>query len=283
MSPIGKIFLLINFGLAFGFLVWASTAVSTTAKWKSQYDAEVAAHAATREATQSELSDLQISLTNERDAKDARSSERDQAAAESARNREELDAAKRANEQLRADIAKISETLDGYNQTIQALQASKDAAIAEVRQLENERDSASQTADDSEQARADAEEALREAQALVAKLERDLNNAGKSLASAEATIATAVAQGFDATSIGQPDINARVLQVDTSVAPGLVSLNVGKASGVTRGMTFQVFNGATYKGFVRVENVHDSMCSALIVAQVEGSAIGQGDSAATNL
>jgi hypothetical protein len=48
-------------------------------------------------------------------------------------------------------------------------------------------------------------------------------------------------------------------------------------------MTFQIYNGSRYKGFVRVENVHNDMCSALIMGQVEGASIGQGDSAATNL
>ena len=283
MSPIGKIFLLVNFGLAFGFLFWASTAVSANAKWKDQYEAEVAARAADAEAAASELSTLQLNLTNERDAKDARSSERDQAQAEASRNREELDAAKRANEQLRADIAAISETLDGYNQTIASLQTAKDGAVEEARELERERNAANQAADDAEQARADAEEALRTAQAKIAQLEKTLTTARAQLASAESKIAIAVAQGFDSSGGGQPDINAQVLQVDTSITPGLVALNRGSAHGVKRGMTFQIYNGSSYKGYVRVENVQDNFCSALIEGMVDGSSIGQGDSAATNL
>ena len=283
MSPIGKIFLLVNFGLAFGFLFWASTAVSANAKWKDQYEAEVAARAADAEAAASELSTLQLNLTNERDAKDARSSERDQAQAEASRNREELDAAKRANEQLRADIAAIRETLDGYNQTIASLQTAKDGAVEEARELERERNAANQAADDAEQARADAEEALRTAQAKIAQLEKTLTTARAQLASAESKIAIAVAQGFDSSGGGQPDINAQVLQVDTSITPGLVALNRGSAHGVKRGMTFQIYNGSSYKGYVRVENVQDNFCSALIEGMVDGSSIGQGDSAATNL
>ena len=282
MSPIGKIFLLINFGLAFGFLFWASTAVSTNAKWKSQFEAEKTAHEATQAELQGNLSGLQIDLTNERDAKDARTSERDQAMAESSRNREELDAEKRANDQLRADIAKIQATLEGYNQTIQSLTSQKDAAIAEARDLERERDAANQGSDASEQARADAEEALREAEATIAQLERQLSGAKTQIAGLDGKLQVAISNGFDVSG-GQPDIDARVLQVDTSVAPGLVALNVGSNAGVKRGMTFQVFNGAAYKGYVRVENVHDNMCSALIMGLVDGAAIGQGDSASTNL
>lgn len=282
MSSIGKIFLLINFGLAFGFLFWASTAVATNAKWKDQYEAEVTAHQATESSLQEELSGLQIDLNNERDAKDARSSERDQATAEATRNREELDAAKRANEQLRADIAAIKESLDGYLQQNQALEAAKDAAVAEARQLTSERDAASQASDDAEQARRDAEEALREAQAQIASLERNVTSLRGEVSTLDAKVQAAVSRGYT-TDGAQVDIDARVLNVDTSITPGLVALNVGSAQGVQRGMTFQIYSGADYKGYVRVENVRETMCSALIQAQVEGATISQGDSASTNL
>lgn len=285
MSPIGKIFLLVNFGLAFAFLGWASTAAATNAKWKAQHDEAVAARTQAEEALNAKLSDLNLNLTNERDAKDARMSERDQAQAEASRMREELDAEKRANEQLRADVAKIRETLGSYDQTIQSVQAAKDAAVAEARDLERERDAANQTAEEAQKARADAEEGLREAQAQIANLEKSLTSTQTQLASTEAQLESVAAVYNVNLSefVGQPDIEARVLQVDTSVAPGLVALNVGSAAGVKRGMTFQIYNGANYKGYVRVENVHNDMCSALIVAQVDGVTIGQGDSAATNL
>jgi chromosome segregation ATPase len=285
MSPIGKIFLLINFGLAFGFLFWASTAVSANAKWKAKHDEVVAERTKAEEALKSEISNLNLSLTNERDAKDARMSERDQAQAEASRQRQELDAERRANEQLRGDIAAIKETLASYDQSIQALQAAKDAAIAEARGLERERDEAKQSAEQAEQARADAQEALAQAQAQIAELEKSLTSAQTALASTEAQLESVAAVYNVNLSefVGQPDIEGRVLQVDRSVEPGLVALNVGSSSGVKRGMTFQIFNGGTYKGYVRVENVHNDMSSALIMGQVEGAQIAQGDSAATNL
>lgn len=284
MSPIGKIFLLINFGLAFGFLFWASTAVSTSAQWKTKYDDEVAAHSATRQEAEDTSSQLQIDLNNERTAKEQRSVERDQAVAEASRNREDLDAEKRANEQLRADIAAIKETLDNYNSTIDNLNSSKDAAVADAREKERERDSAQDAAQSAQDAQRDAEEALASAQRQIADLEAALNSANGEVAKLQTQVQTIVdTTGISiADIIAQPDINGRVLQVDTSIAPGLVALNVGSAAGVKRGMTFEIFNGRTYKGQVRVENVHENMCSALILG-TPTAAIGQGDSAATNL
>jgi cell shape-determining protein MreC len=284
MSPIGKIFLLINFGLAFGFLFWASTAVSTNAQWKKQFDDEAVAHAATRTELENQLSEMQVQLNNEKSAKEARTVERDQFQAEASRNREDLDSEKRANEQLRADVAKISETLDGYNTTIQNLEAAKDAAVADSRDKERERDEALDTAQAAQGAQRDAEDGLRQAQAAIAALETELTSSNKEVAKLDSQVQTLVAR-FNVSLAeieAQPDIEGRVLQVDTSIQPGLVALNVGSNSGVKRGMTFEIFSGRDYKGQVKVENVRENMCSALIVGNPRMT-IGQGDSAATNL
>ena len=115
-------------------------------------------------------------------------------------------------------------------------------------------------------------------------LETDLTSSNKEVAKLDAQVQTLLAR-FNVTLAeitAQPDIEGRVLQVDTSIEPGLVALNVGSAAGVKRGMTFEIFNGRDYKGRVKVENVRDNMCSALILGTPR-MAIGQGDSAATNL
>ena len=89
-------------------------------------------------------------------------------------------------------------------------------------------------------------------------------------------------QGFTETVPTKP-INGRVLQVNFDLKPGLVALNVGAEAGVTRGMTFQIYSGSTWKGQVRVENVQPGMSSALILDMKQGETINQGDSAATIL
>lgn len=284
MSSIGKIFVILNFGLAFGFLFWASTAVSTNAEWKSQFDAEVAAHAETRAALTSEATDLQAQLNSERSAKESRAAERDAAQGDVTRLTEELATAQRGNDQLRGDLSAIRETLDGYNQTIQALEASKDAAVADARERERQANAASDAQSAAESAQRDAEEALANVERKVADLQAALKSQADKLASTEASLDTVVAlTGVKLSDLkAQPDIEARVLQVDYSLEPGLVALNVGSAAGVKRGMTFQIFNGTTYKGVVKVENVHEDMCSALVTGST-GAVIGQGDSAATRL
>ena len=62
-----------------------------------------------------------------------------------------------------------------------------------------------------------------------------------------------------------------------------VAVNVGSVQGVKRGYTFEIFDGATYKGQVRIEFVHGDMASGLITRTVPGQSIRQGDGATTRL
>ena len=47
--------------------------------------------------------------------------------------------------------------------------------------------------------------------------------------------------------------------------------------------TFQLYEGNKFKGTARVEFVHDTMCSAILLNVVEGAVIRQGDNASTQL
>lgn len=285
MSSIGKIFLLLNFLLAGVFLGFASTALGESAQWKQRHDEAVAAAEAEKAALEDEASQLTTQLNAERTAKDGFRVERDDEKARADRNQEDLDAAKRANEDLRGSIAQIQETLDSYNTTISNLEAAKDAAVAEARQMERERNEADDARQEAVTAQRDAEEALRSANGQIANLERSLNQAQDQLAAVETKLQTLVAvTGASYDDIqAQPAIDARVLKVDFSLEPGLVALNVGTNQGVKTGYVFEVYDGATYKGQVRVESVHSDMCSALVTRPVPGTRISQGDSAATRL
>ena len=82
---------------------------------------------------------------------------------------------------------------------------------------------------------------------------------------------------------GMPLINGVVIEALYDVEPGLVAINKGTADNVKRGYTFDIYNGADYKGRVRVENVRENSCTAIVTQPVDGKRIGQGDKAATRL
>ncbi|MCX7935797.1 MAG: hypothetical protein N3A66_11140, partial [Planctomycetota bacterium] len=71
----------------------------------------------------------------------------------------------------------------------------------------------------------------------------------------------------------------RVLQVEEAV--GLVILNVGEKDKVRPGMEFVISRGDQYVGKVRVRNIYNDMCSAVILPEVTKKPIQIADTAQT--
>jgi hypothetical protein len=282
MSAIGRFLAFFNLVLAAAFVGWAATSLAKGSEWKEKYETAQTEHTTEKQSLEQQISDLRSEMNTERDQKDRFLQERDAAVAERDRNAKDLDEAKRANDQLRGDITSIQATLESYNQTISQLTAAKDAAVAEARDLERQRDAARDESESALLAKRDAEDAMAAAQAQIADLERSLTSAKGDASKLVAQLEQAKAQGFTP-DVATKAINGRVLQVSYDLKPGLVALNVGTEAGVSRGMKFQIFNGGTWKGQVRVENVQAGMSSALILDMKPGETISQGDSAATIL
>ena len=285
MSAIGRTFIILNLILAAAFLGWAANLLSSSAQYRKQYNEEVTAHGATRSGLERERADLQAALTAERTAKDEFRVARDALKSDADRLKQEVATQQRENAELRGNIAKITETLAGYDQTIKMLEESKDKAVAAAHEAERARDQAVLAQTTATTGQRDAEEQLRTAEASVVDLEKELKTTKSQVAKLDTTIKTIQAQyniSLDQVT-AVPDISGRVLQVDTSLKPGLVSLNVGAEDGVQRGMTFEIYSGNTYKGQARVEMVAPSMSSALITMKVPDTQISQGDSASTRI
>ena len=166
-----------------------------------------------------------------------------------------------------------------------SVKASKDQAVQARVDAEKERDAAlaAQTAAEQSQTRTETEnrslaKTIEDQQMRIHELEGDVSGLNTQLAT---LIDVTGASLKDITA--QPLINATVVKAVYDIDPGLVALNVGETGGVKRGHTFSIYNGKEYKGEVRVENVRENMCTALITDLVAGKTIRQGDSAATRL
>ena len=285
MSAIGRIFIVLNLVLAAAFLGWASSANGTTDNWKKKFNDEVAAKAEALAEKDAEISDLRGQISSLEDGQRTFREERDDAKARVTELEGALADAKRENADLGAKIAEINATLGDYNQTIASLVEAKDAAIERAHEAEKERDDAVDQAQAAELARRDAEEAANMASAKIAELEKANAQLSEKVSSLETEIGTLVAitgvsrNQFEAV----PEIEGAVLEADTDSGTGLVVLNVGKDKGVKRGYVFHVYRGNQYKGEVRVENVQDGFCSAVVVGTANGRQIAQGDRATTIL
>lgn len=285
MSPIGRIFIILNLILSAFFLGWASNALATTENYKQQLEDAQAEHAGALSAKDKEISDLNQERNNLSEAQRKFREERDQVQTLSDNLQSQLEAEKRRNDALQADVSKIQATLGDYNTTIATLSGDKDRAVQRANDAETARDDAVDGQQAAEMAKRDAEESLTAANTTIG----DLQVANTGLTDEVSSLNTrlmvlAEVTGTDVSDIMvQPQIEGAVLDVRYDLEPGLVMLNVGSEQDVQRGFTFDIYRGSTYKGRVKVENVQGKYCSAVITDAKPGTTITQGDRASTNL
>lgn len=285
MSPIGRIFIVLNLILAAGFLAAASTLVAEGESWKEKHETAVADATAKQADLEGQLSALRV----ENDTKSAEASEARSTRDNTKADNDRLEGLnKDLNQQLlsaNATNTKNSDEISKIQSTLSDVVSTKDQAVEARRTAENERDDAMSTAQDANTKSEDLAAQNSDLNGEIAALKDQLAMASKANSSLETQLATLV----DVTGVSMDEITttrlieASVLQAVYDVQPGLVALNKGSNDGVERGYTFEVYNGGSYKGQVRVENVHEGMCTAIILRVEDGQTIGSGDKASTRL
>lgn len=281
MSPIGRIFIVLNLILSAAFLGWASNALGKAEDYKKQIAELQKSHQDTTAQKDAELSKLTVDLNDVTEQQRQLREQRDLHETEANRLKTQVDELKRAGDTMQANLTKIQATLGDYKGSIDQLVQQKDAATERAHEAERARDSAVQEKDAAVLAKNDAEEATRNAQREIADLTAKAGGLEEQVSTLDARIAQIVAvTGVDLTKImPAPKIDAFVLSVDRGLK--LVVINKGKKDNVKEGFTFDVYRGSQYKGQVRIQDVQEGMSSGLIVT--EKNAISNGDSATTTL
>ncbi len=285
MSSIGKIFVVLNLVLAAVFVGWAMNVVSTSGEWMKKHNEVVATSGTDKTALNEELKKVRAELgLSKTDLASARSAQEEAKRAADRLTTEKKDL-ETNNATLNAAIVKIETTLGGISAARDKSDADAKKATAAQTAAETARRTAELAQQSAEEAQAAAEAQMRDTTNQVASLEKEKTKLVNELSSIQTSLDTVVAATGtklqDITAV--PKIEGAVLGVETSVAPGLVAINVGSAKGVKRGHTFEIFDGSTYKGQIRIEFVHGDMSSGLITRPVQGQTIRQGDGATTRL
>lgn len=285
MSPIGRIFIVLNLILAALFLGWASHALGTTEDYKGQLEAEKTAHVATQTQADKDKEERDTTIAALQDQVRSTTESQKLVTADKERFETQLSEEKRRNEQMQGNLTTISNTLNDYNDTIRQLETTKDGLVERAHEAEGERDDAVAQAAAAEQARRDAEEAKAGSDQQIADLEVERTGLQDQVSQLETQKAMIMElTGMEASDlVAVPKIDGQILDVRLDLAPGLVMLNVGGNQQVKRGYTFEVWQGSQYKGQVRVVDVQGDVCSALVANTVAGTTIRQGDRASTIL
>lgn len=285
MSPIGRIFSVINLVLAALFLGWASVNLATSQEWKTKQLATQTA----LEALEVDLAEQTRALRSERDTKSEALSQmtndRDNQAAAAARTADELKAKERENSDLRASLATLSNAQQSLQEQLATQTQLASQAQAAQADAETARDAALRAQQDAETERATVVADNEGLNKQISDMLIQLNASGETISSLEVQLASL--QQYTGASLSdilaQPFIHGTVVQALYDVQPGLVAINKGKNDGVMRGFTFEISKGTQYKGQVRVENVRDDMCTCIVLRTEPGQQIEQGDRADTKL
>ncbi len=287
MSSIGKIFIVLNLILSAAFVGWAANALGKTEDLTAELVRAQEAYEQEVKKKDAEIAKLGVEKNELSDSQRQFREQRDQLQITADRLQSQLEEEKRRSDQLDGAIAKIQATLNDYNQTIAQMTQDKDRAIERAHEAEMARDGAKDDAQKAELARRDAEEAQKNAEIKIGDLEGEKLALMSKVSEMDVRLQGAIERmgGSTVDFAPIPLIKASVLGVryDKGGGPGLVMLNVGKNKEVRPGYTFHVYRGKTYKGQVRVEDVQEEVCSAVILGGPEKTSIVQGDSASTNL
>lgn len=285
MSSIAKIFTVLNVILAAAFLGWAANTVQLTNEYKTKLEKEVADHNATKDLLGKDKSKLAADLktAEERASRLQQQLGDEQAATQRAENDNKSLQTRLDN--MEAGYQKIAGTLEGIQADAKTAHENELKAQTAAHEADTKAAAAGEAQRAAEKKASDLESELLAAREEIKSKEKTLADTEKDRQQVKTQLATVVAAtGFNADKVkAMPLIDGKVLNVEMGVEPGLVSINRGTAAGVERGFTFEIFDGATYKGQARVEYVYPEMCSAVLVRKVKGETIRQGDGAATRL
>lgn len=286
MSPIGRIFVVINLVLAGLFLGSAATNLASAQKYRSFFDQEVAAKKALEAELTANIESLRAEkiaaenirndIKNQKDALDAQKTALEQDIQEKT---DELNVLKSNVGNIDSALADMAKQLEDQSSQVKQANDERVAAVEARRDAEEARDEAIQ-------AKASAEDQSNDYEKQIAQLRTELNTTRNELRDANTLIDVAVATtGVTRDALGgaAPLIEGAVLQVATDVKPGLVHINRGSADDVKTGYVFDIYSSGVYKGRARVELVNSNSCTARIMNVVEGTTIMQGDSASTRI
>jgi hypothetical protein len=282
MSPIGRVFIVLNLLLAGAFVAFAGTHLRNSTHWKVKHEEDVGK--LTRE--KEDLSNALNAAQQKNGANELRVMQLDQLQ-KSTKN--QLDEAM-------ADALKLREQLNSIEGTIKQIESSNRTVADQLKLAVERADAAykgqmeaSQREHDAKDAQSKAEATLAEAQSKIGDLETKLADGATRIQGLEADVAekdlliAAVktkVPGVLLTAV--PDIHGNVTNVD----PGgqLVTVEVTSKTGeIKPGYSLAIFSGSTYKGDMVVTSVEGNYVFGRMSVVRDGSMVAPGDKAASNL
>lgn len=281
MSPIGRVFVVLNLVLAGAFVGFSGTYLKNHTNWKQKHDTVAAEFQAKKTEDSAALESMKQDLskaTRELTAITATGKKADA----------ELEDAKKENERLSKQVSSlesdIKEIKSGYATMVTKVESASDDAKKTL--------AMAMTADDEKHKalnlQKDAEAKLAEANAKISSLDTKIAELSGNIQKHEQTIGeqkTMLAAWnlkFPGAVLGaQPDVSGRVHHVANKLVT--VEITDKKGADLQKGNTLSIYNASGYKADMVVESVDGNFAFGRITMAKDNASVAIGDSAKTNL
>jgi len=284
MSTIGKFFVVLNLALSALFVGAAASLIGHSDSYRTQLEAAETAASEKQAELSGQVSDLTSQLQASQGETSRLRNDNSTLTADKTALTENLESERQQNSDLTASLQGVEGKLGDLEGTTSQQSNQLEALRNQYEAVRQERDDALDARDAANAAMAAAEDSANMANGaatdLALKLERETERAS----AAEAKLATVVSlYKVDLNSIGaQPQMDGSVLSVDVVDNTTYVVINLGKKDSVQPGFTYDVYNGATYKGQIFVHSVNETKSAATV--KLAGNAqVTAGDRVTTRL
>lgn len=282
MSPIGRLFIVLNLVLAGVFVGFAGTYLQKASTWmeshaalKASTDTELARLANQVEIKQKEINDLNVKFT----------------AADTKANQSvvTVDDLTKENERLNNQLSSIEgdiKTLVGSQSTIASNvdRATTEASAAREASIEAAatRDAAVREKDIAVADLRDAQMEIETMKASLEELSAQVEAAQNEARQTKALLDIAVSQGFKVSS-AQPDMGGTVTHVGPQGTLLTIAISANPAKAELRpGLRLSISEGADYKGTATITDV-DGANALCRMSSLDGAKVKVGDAASTKL
>lgn len=282
MSPIGRVFIIVNLILAAAFIGFAGTFLQNHTNWKTQFDAEKRDHdTAVDAATQTESR-----LRGELATSVSQATQTHQLLENAQRDLVDANA---ESQRLSAQLDTMAGNINQITASTAGMRSSIDTAVQNAQQASQDNIAAQSQRDQAVQDREEAVANLRDANFTMTQLQDQIEAQGGQIAELQADIrqkdilvASAKIRGY-LESMAAPDLRGVVTVVGASGRLVTVSIteNPGEAA-IEPGIEFAIYSGETYKGDARITSVEGTYAFCTLLFE-PASAIVVGDRAATKL
>lgn len=281
MSPIGKLFIVLNFVFSLVILGVLGGILSKSEEFKVKWEEVTATFTAAEEGWDQERSDLVSQMEGHK---------RDKAQMQERLNNVEVvknnlqsdnESLTVDNQQLRDDISKLQADYQKFTASLGEVQNHNRDLVSRNQELMVERTNAVDARDAAQQDSARLQAQVDAMTAQLNQMRADIDQLTAARDDLSAQIEAAVQSGFDVAKVrAAPQIDGVVEHVNRDL--GLVVLSVGADDGVTRGVSFEIYRpGEGYLGKVVVDDVYPDNSAARIVR--ENGRITVQDKATTRL